>query len=153
MGTLHVRSAATQMDARSPVRAAGARAGLDQHARIPARLGSRLVRRAVEDIDVGSRVPGHAQVAVPGGKIDPIDVDEVAAALREAREEVGLQSETVEILGTMPPHETVTGFLVTPVVGLVSDRFDPVPEPGEVAEIFRVPFEHVTDRTRFSSSS
>lgn len=98
-----------------------------------------------------SRLKHHpGQIAFPGGKVDPADDGPVAAALREAREEVGLQSETVEILGTMPPHETVTGFLVTPVVGLVSDRFDPVPEPGEVAEIFRVPFEHVTDRSRFS---
>ena len=98
-----------------------------------------------------SRLKHHpGQIAIPGGKVDPVDDGPVDAALREAHEEVGLPREAVELLGTMAPHETVTGFLATPVLGLVRDAFDPIAEPGEVAEIFRVPFDHVTDPARYS---
>ena len=98
-----------------------------------------------------SRLKHHpGQIAFPGGKVDPVDDGPVDAALREAHEEVGLPREAVELLGTMAPHETVTGFLATPVLGLVRDAFDPIAEPGEVAEIFRVPFDHVTDPARYS---
>ena len=85
------------------------------------------------------------QIAFPGGKQDGGDADVIAAALREAREEIGLPSDHVEVLGTLPPHETVTGFSVTPVIGHVTQAFDVVPEPGEVEEVFQVPLDHVLD--------
>ncbi|WP_439123562.1 CoA pyrophosphatase [Marivita sp.] len=101
-----------------------------------------------------SRLKHHpGQIAFPGGKQDDVDADVTAAALREAEEEVGLPRGHVDILGTMPTHETVTGFLVTPVIGWIDRDFDIVPELGEVAEVFRVPLAHVTDAGLFSVQS
>ena len=93
------------------------------------------------------------QIAFAGGKQDEDDADVIAAALREAREEIGLDPANVEVLGTLPPHETVTGFLVTPVVARVRAPFVPVPEAGEVDEVFEVPLSHVTDPARFQIQS
>jgi 8-oxo-dGTP pyrophosphatase MutT (NUDIX family) len=101
-----------------------------------------------------SRLKHHpGQIAFPGGKQDEGDADVIAAALREAEEEVGLPRGHVEVLGTLPTHETVTGFLVTPVIGWIDRDFDVVPEPGEVAEVFRVPLAHVTDVALFTIQS
>jgi 8-oxo-dGTP pyrophosphatase MutT (NUDIX family) len=86
------------------------------------------------------------QIALPGGKLDDGE-DAPQAALREAREEVGLPG--AEVLGTFGPHETVTGFSVTAVLALVRDPFRPVPEAGEVAEVFAAPLSHVADPRRF----
>ncbi|MBZ4020902.1 coenzyme A pyrophosphatase [Rhodobacter sp. TJ_12] len=84
------------------------------------------------------------QIALPGGKVDPGDTGPVAAALREAEEEIALPRSHVQVLGTLEPHETVTGFLVTPVVAQITAPFTPRPEAGEVDEIFTVPFAHLT---------
>ncbi len=93
------------------------------------------------------------QVAFPGGKVEDSDTDEIAAALREAHEEIGLTSDLVTVLGSLPSHETVTGFCVTPVVAIVSDGFVPNPDAGEVAEVFRVPLAHLVRSENYSIQS
>ena len=93
------------------------------------------------------------QIAFPGGKVDPCDGGPVAAALREAEEEIGLPRATVEVLGQLPTHETVTGYVVTPVIGLIREPFQPVPETGEVAEVFSVPLAHLADPGRYTIQS
>ncbi|MFC3057888.1 NUDIX hydrolase [Paenirhodobacter populi] len=85
------------------------------------------------------------QIALPGGKVESGDPDLICTALREAQEEIGLAPENVEVLGMLAPHETVTGFQVTPVVARLRGPFAPRPDPGEVEEVFTVPFAHVAD--------
>ena len=84
------------------------------------------------------------QVAFPGGKVDAGEDGVVGAALREAEEEIGLPRNIVDVLGTLPVHETVTGFTATPVVAHITQPFDVRPEAGEVAEAFKVPLDHLT---------
>lgn len=101
-----------------------------------------------------SRLRHHpGQIAFPGGKQEEGDTDVIGAALREAHEEIGLPPDHLEVLGTLPTHETVTGFVVTPVVALVHRPFQPRPEPGEVDEVFFVPFSHALNRGRFTVQS
>lgn len=90
------------------------------------------------------------QIAFPGGKQEESDADVTAAALREAREEIGVPEDAVRVLGVLPTHETVTSFTVTPVIGLIERDFTITPERGEVEEVFRVPLSHVTDKSNFS---
>ena len=90
------------------------------------------------------------QVAFPGGKIDPCDATAIQAALREAQEEIALPSTQVEILGSLPDHITVTGFRVTPVVASIEGSFNPVPEAGEVDEVFRVPFDFLMHPSNYT---
>lgn len=88
----------------------------------------------------------HAgQISLPGGRIDPDDADEVAAALREAEEEIGLSRDYVEIAGRLDTWFTGTGFDVTPIVGLVRPPPPYRPDPVEVAEVFEVPLDFILD--------
>lgn len=90
----------------------------------------------------------HAgQISFPGGRMEPEDADAVAAALRETEEEIGLARRHIEVLGRFEDYGTVTGYRVTPVVGLVQPPFDLVPDPHEVAEIFELPLEFILQPT------
>lgn len=84
------------------------------------------------------------QVAFPGGRIDDGETPE-QAALREAEEEVGLPAALVEMTGRLPDHVTGTGFLVTPVVGLLAPGFVPVPAAAEVDCVFELPLHVLLD--------
>lgn len=86
-----------------------------------------------------------AQVAFPGGKVDRTDADATAAALREADEEIGLPTGHVDVLGTLDPYLTSTGYWVTPVVGFVEPAWQPMPNPGEVDEVFEPPLDFLMD--------
>ena len=88
----------------------------------------------------------HAgQVSFPGGRIDPGDDGPVAAALREAEEEIGLPPSAVQVIGTADRYRTVTGFEVTPVVGILPPDLELAPHPGEVAAMFEAPLHYLLD--------
>jgi 8-oxo-dGTP pyrophosphatase MutT (NUDIX family) len=85
------------------------------------------------------------QVAFPGGRVDAADADVIAAALREAEEEIGLPRATVDVLGTVAPYRTITDYCVTPVIGVIPPDLVLRPNDGEVAAIFEVPLAFVFD--------
>jgi 8-oxo-dGTP pyrophosphatase MutT (NUDIX family) len=87
----------------------------------------------------------HAgQVAFPGGRLDPGE-DAVAAALREAHEELGLEPSAAEVIGEMERYRTVTDYLVTPVIAVVPPDLPLYPHEHEVADWFEAPLEHLLD--------
>ncbi|MEO1169108.1 MAG: CoA pyrophosphatase [Pseudomonadota bacterium] len=95
-------------------------------------------------------LPSHpGQVAFPGGKVDPGDDGPVAAALREAEEEIALPRERVDLVGTTDLYLTGTGFHITPVIGVIPPGIDLTPEAGEVAAIFEVPFDTLFDPSNY----
>ncbi|HEX8449272.1 MAG TPA: CoA pyrophosphatase [Allosphingosinicella sp.] len=85
------------------------------------------------------------QISFPGGRIDPGDDGPVAAALREAEEEIALPRDCVEVIGTADPYRTVTGFEVTPIVGVVPPGLRLEAQPGEVAAMFEAPLHFLLD--------
>jgi len=89
-----------------------------------------------------SHLANHSgQIAFPGGKVDDTDADSIAAALREAEEEVGLTPDFIQVLGTLPIYTTGSAFIITPVVALVRPGFTLTPNEGEVADVFEVPLD------------
>ncbi len=96
--------------------------------------GSLLLTRRTD------RLKSHAgQIALPGGKIDPGDGDPVAAALREAEEEVGLDRRLVHPLGLLDPYVSNSGFRIFPVVAVIEGDAAFAANPDEVADVFEVP--------------
>ncbi len=92
--------------------------------------------------DTMSRHPG--QIAFPGGRIDPGE-DVVTAALREAEEEIALPRDRVQVIGEADSYRTVTGFQVTPVIGIIPPDLIFTPSEAEVASVFEVPLAFLLD--------
>jgi 8-oxo-dGTP pyrophosphatase MutT (NUDIX family) len=90
-----------------------------------------------------SHHPG--QIAFPGGRIDPGDAGAIGAALREAEEEIGLPRNLVMVIGEADRYQTITGFDVTPVIGVVPPDLVLVPSAAEVALVFEVPLGFALD--------
>ncbi|MGB7335635.1 MAG: CoA pyrophosphatase [Salaquimonas sp.] len=92
------------------------------------------------------RLNSHSgQIAFAGGKIDAEDASPVAAALREAEEEIGLHADKVEVLGTMPEYLSGSGYRITPVIALIENDMQLTPNPDEVEYIFEVPLAFLMD--------
>jgi 8-oxo-dGTP pyrophosphatase MutT (NUDIX family) len=92
----------------------------------------------------------HAgQISFPGGRLESSDASPIAAALREAQEEVGLDPGFVTVIGFLPDHIIGTGFRVTPVVAFVRPGFTLAPDAREVQETFEVPLDFLFDPANF----
>jgi 8-oxo-dGTP pyrophosphatase MutT (NUDIX family) len=96
----------------------------------------------------------HAgQVSFPGGRCEEGDASPEATALREAEEEVGIAAFQVEILGRLPDYRTGTGFVITPVVGLVTPPLNLKLDDFEVAEVFEPPLDFLLDSANHQRQS
>lgn len=96
----------------------------------------------------------HAgQVSLPGGRIESFDMSPEAAALRETFEEIGLAPQRVEILGTLPPYDTISGFRMHPVVGWIEPPVVFTLDPFEVADVFEVPLKFLIDSANHQRDS
>jgi len=111
------------------------------------------VRPAVLLTQRSRRLQHHAgQVAFPGGARDPADHSVVATALRETFEETAIEPARVTPLGYLGRYDTITGYRMTAVVGLIGDGPPPTPDGAEVDEVFSVSLEHVADERNYRTS-
>ncbi|MBF6616168.1 MAG: CoA pyrophosphatase [Candidimonas sp.] len=93
-----------------------------------------------------SHLYDHAgQICFPGGRIEPSDADAIAAALRETQEEIGVDPEFIQLIGTQPGFLTSTRFTMKPVIGLIRPGFTITPDLTEVADVFEVPLSVLMD--------
>jgi len=82
------------------------------------------------------------QISFPGGKVEDFDNNFIATAIREAEEEIGLNSHDINIIGQLNPYETISGYVVTPVIAFINKQQDYVMDKNEVDEIFQVPLQY-----------
>ena len=127
---------AMQQELDVPLKPAGVLVPLMQR---PKGLSVLLTQRA-------SHLTHHAgQVSFPGGRMETHDTDVRAAALRETHEEVGIEPGNVDVIGYLRSMPTITGFAVTPIVGLVVGEVELVIDQTEVDYAFEVPLDHLLD--------
>ena len=86
------------------------------------------------------------QISFPGGKVEPNDRNEIETALRETEEEIGIAPSSIDVLGTLPYYQTLTGFQITPVLAFVNQPIDFITDHNEVAEVFQVPLNHFLEQ-------
>ncbi len=87
-----------------------------------------------------SKLRQHAgQIAFPGGRVDESDADEIAGALREAQEEIGLTPDQVDVIGMADRYHSFTGFDIVPVIAVIPPDLPLCPQEAEVADWFEVP--------------
>ncbi len=116
---------------------------------IPAAVLVPLIERPDKDLTVmltrrAAHLHDHAgQISFPGGRVDLLDSSRIETALREMEEEVGIERERIEILGTLPEYRTTSGYRITPVVAIVRPPFTIRIDPMEVAEVFEVPLNYL----------
>lgn len=97
-----------------------------------------------------STLRSHAsQVALPGGKRDPEDNNLIETALREAHEEIAIPPNAVSVIGQLPPLQSSSGYLVTPIVGVIPAGLSLRQNPAEVASIFEMPLSHVLNAQHY----
>jgi 8-oxo-dGTP pyrophosphatase MutT (NUDIX family) len=102
-----------------------------------------LLTRRTDEVDTHK-----GQISFPGGMVEESDPDSEHAALREAGEELGIPFSSVETIGLLDDHATPSGFVITPVVGVLRDLPPLIPNPREVAEVIRIPLEFFADKTK-----
>ncbi|KAK6480018.1 peroxisomal coenzyme A diphosphatase NUDT7 isoform X1 [Huso huso] len=93
------------------------------------------------------------QVCFPGGKCEPKDHDEIDTAVREAREEIGLPPDKVEVIGRLVPVISKAGMLVTPVMAFIEETFQAQPSPDEVSDVFTVPLHYFINPARHTAQA
>jgi len=100
-----------------------------------------------------ANLKSHAgQISLPGGTKEDQDTDDVATALRESEEEIGLSPEEVEIIGRLGCLALPSGFLVRPIVGVINHALTFTPQQEEVSDIFQVPLDLILDTSAYKRS-
>jgi 8-oxo-dGTP pyrophosphatase MutT (NUDIX family) len=121
----------------------------DQRKLTPAAVLLPIIAREEPAVLFTRRTPHlsrHAgQVSFPGGRVDEDDLTLVETALRETQEETGITAAFVNVAGFLDSYETGTGFAILPVVGLLSEGYELMPDANEVEEVFEVPLVFLLD--------
>ena len=121
--------------------------GWDNHPETrPAAVLAPIIKRAsgwtMLFTERAKETPAHpGQISFPGGRVQTSDANAVETALRETEEEVGLERRFIEPVGAWDRYDTITGYRVTPIVGLVEPGFELTLDPREVASVFEAPLD------------